>query len=121
MNEWNAVLHVLVAAELCGLLGIERTINQKDAGVRTFMLVSIGAALFTATGFALANGTSIDPTRIAAQVVTGGVLGAGLIVRQGARVRYLIALPLFRLVERFVVGLFPSPSASHTDDDTNGA
>lgn len=90
MSEWDAALRILVAAGLCGLLGIERKLRQKDAGTRTFMLVGIGAALFTVTGFALVDGRSIDPTRIAAQVASGvGFLGAGLIVRQGVRVRYL--------------------------------
>ena len=78
------------------MIGIERELRDRYAGLRTHLLVSLGSALFTLvstyawTGFKFGNGVSYDPTRIAAQVVTGiGFLGAGAIMRQGISVHGL--------------------------------
>lgn len=68
-----------------GLIGLEREVRQKSAGARTHILVGMGAALYTlvsAYGFAQVLGEDVvlDPSRIAAQIVTGiGFLGAGVI------------------------------------------
>jgi putative Mg2+ transporter-C (MgtC) family protein len=88
-----------LAALLGGIIGIERQFREREAGLRTHMLVAVGAALFTvvsAFGFhdVLAGGSGafvrLDPSRIAAQVVTGiGFLGAGAIIRQGLSIRGL--------------------------------
>jgi putative Mg2+ transporter-C (MgtC) family protein len=96
---WDgSLLRLAVAALLGGAIGLERELDEKAAGLRTHMLVSAGSALFTivsAYGFHsfLANGGNevrLDPTRIAAQIVTGiGFLGAGVIFRQGFSVRGL--------------------------------
>lgn len=71
------------------ILGIEREYIGKPAGMRTYALVTLGAAVFTIIskyGFSDTGGV-IDPTRIAAQVVTGiGFLGAGVIIFKGVRV-----------------------------------
>jgi putative Mg2+ transporter-C (MgtC) family protein len=76
----------LVAIVLGTALGWERDRHSKNAGLRTHALVSGGAALFTLAGAALADGDG-DPTRVAAQVVTGiGFIGAGAIVRSGLSV-----------------------------------
>jgi len=92
------LLRVVVAAGLGGLVGLERELREREAGFRTHLLVSVGSCLFTlvsAYGFHefLVGGGSIvraDPTRIAAQIVTGiGFLGAGAIIRQGFSVRAL--------------------------------
>ena len=92
------LLRVVVAAGLGGLVGLERELRDREAGFRTHMLVSVGSALFTlvsAYGFHefLVNGGNVvraDPTRIAAQIVTGiGFLGAGAIIRQGVSGRGL--------------------------------
>jgi putative Mg2+ transporter-C (MgtC) family protein len=94
----ESFLRVAVAAALGGAVGLERELREREAGFRTHMLVSIGSALFTlvsAYGFRdfLLHGGSViraDPTRIAAQIVTGiGFLGAGAIIRQGLAVRGL--------------------------------
>jgi len=94
----DTLLRLGVAAALGGAIGLERELDEKAAGLRTHMLVSLGAALFTmvgAYGFHdfLAGGASVvraDPGRIAAQVVTGiGFLGAGVIFRQGFTIRGL--------------------------------
>src|SRR4051812_25090871 len=92
--DWLDVLFRLaVAAGLGALIGLERELDEKAAGLRTHMLVSLGSALFTmvgAYGFGDFSQRTIDPTRIAAQVVTGiGFLGAGLIFRQGFTIRGL--------------------------------
>ena len=97
--HWSHVLLRLgVAAALGGAIGLERELRDREAGLRTHMLVSMGAALFTivsAYGFHefLVNGGNLvrtDPTRIAAQVVSGvGFLGAGAIIRQGFSIRGL--------------------------------
>jgi putative Mg2+ transporter-C (MgtC) family protein len=94
---WLAALFRLaVAAALGAVIGLERELDEKAAGLRTHMLVSVGSALFTMVGaygfeeFARNGGVSTDPSRIAAQVVTGiGFLGAGVIFRQGFTVRGL--------------------------------
>jgi putative Mg2+ transporter-C (MgtC) family protein len=92
------LLRVVVAAALGGAVGLERELREREAGFRTHMLVSVGSALFTlvsAYGFHefLVHGGNVvraDPTRIAAQIVTGiGFLGAGAIIRQGFSVRGL--------------------------------
>jgi putative Mg2+ transporter-C (MgtC) family protein len=89
---------VALAAALGAVLGFERELRDREAGLRTHLLVSVGSALFTivsAYGFRefLTSGASVvraDPTRIAAQIVTGiGFLGAGAIIRQGLAVRGL--------------------------------
>jgi putative Mg2+ transporter-C (MgtC) family protein len=95
---WDgALLRLAVAAALGGVIGLERELDEKAAGLRTHMLVSVGSALFTlvsAYGFRefLNHGkvVSFDPSRIAAQIVTGiGFLGAGVIFRQGFTIRGL--------------------------------
>jgi putative Mg2+ transporter-C (MgtC) family protein len=90
LSEWDALLRVLVASGLAGLLGAEREIRRKEAGLRTFTLVGTGAALFTVIGPLIAVPGNGDVTRIAAQVVSGiGFIGAGLIFRQGAHTKNL--------------------------------
>ena len=94
--DWLDVLFRLaVAAGLGAAIGLERELDEKAAGLRTHMLVSLGSALFTMVGaygfedFAT-GGVTTDPSRIAAQVVTGiGFLGAGVIFRQGFTIRGL--------------------------------
>ena len=97
--SWQeALVRLVLAAALGGAVGLERELREREAGFRTHMLVAVGSALFTiasAYGFRefLVNGGSVvraDPTRIAAQIVTGiGFLGAGAIIRQGLSVRGL--------------------------------
>jgi putative Mg2+ transporter-C (MgtC) family protein len=91
-------LRLVVAAALTGLVGLEREWRERAAGLRTHTLVGVGSALFTlvsAYGFNefLVGNTNVvrtDPTRIAAQIVTGiGFLGAGAILRQGLTIRGL--------------------------------
>jgi putative Mg2+ transporter-C (MgtC) family protein len=89
----EALARIGVAAALGGVVGLERELDEKAAGLRTHMLVAVGSALFTlvgAYGFSDFPAVRVDPTRVAAQVVTGiGFLGAGLIFRQGFTIRGL--------------------------------
>jgi putative Mg2+ transporter-C (MgtC) family protein len=98
LDAWDALLRLSVAAGLGAAVGIERELRDREAGTRTHLLVSLGSALFTiisAYGFSefLMSGENVvraDPTRIAAQIVTGiGFLGAGAILREGLSVRGL--------------------------------
>ena len=69
------------------VIGLERELAAQPAGLRTHILVALGAALFTLVGTEVAG---TDPTRIAAQVVSGvGFLGAGAILREGPTIRGL--------------------------------
>ena len=97
--SWQeALLRLALAAALGAAVGLERELREREAGLRTHLLVSLGSALFTiasAYGFRdfLVEGGALvrtDPTRIAAQIVTGiGFLGAGAIILQGLSVRGL--------------------------------
>jgi len=93
-NEpWNLLGRILLAAALGGILGVERDIHGRQAGLRTHLLVSAGAALFFILSTHIATFDVIvpfgftkvtDPGRIAAQIVTGiGFLGAGVILKEG--------------------------------------
>lgn len=100
ISAGELILRLVVAAVLCGAIGLEREARDQVAGLRTHILVGVGATLFTlvsAYGFASFIGSdrastnvTFDPTRISAQIVTGiGFLGAGAIIRQGFNVRGL--------------------------------
>jgi putative Mg2+ transporter-C (MgtC) family protein len=97
--DWLDVFaRLALAGALGAAIGFERELREREAGLRTHLLVCLGSALFTiisAYGFHefLTSGDAVvrsDPTRIAAQIVTGiGFLGAGAIIRQGISVRGL--------------------------------
>jgi putative Mg2+ transporter-C (MgtC) family protein len=91
LGDWDAVGRLAVAAGLGAAVGIERELREREAGIRTHLLVALGACLFTIVGaYGFHNFSGVDPTRIAAQVVTGiGFLGAGAIIREGISVRGL--------------------------------
>lgn len=84
-EQWHLVMDVGVALALCGIIGFEREWRQKAAGMRTHSLVGVGAALFTVVskyGFfdVLGPEVALDPSRIAAQIVSGiGFIGGGVI------------------------------------------
>jgi putative Mg2+ transporter-C (MgtC) family protein len=89
------VLYLGVALVLASLIGLEREYRQKSAGLRTNALVGLGAALFVVVskyGFfdMLQPGVSLDPSRVAAQIVTGiGFIGGGIIFVKRSDVRGL--------------------------------
>lgn len=93
MGSWPDLLglagQIVVAAVLGAVVGMERERGDHPAGLRTHILVCVGAALITLVSREMA-GTRFDPGRIAAQIVSGiGFLGAGTILRQGTLVRGL--------------------------------
>lgn len=78
----NMLYPKILVATFCGfIIGWERELKQKVAGIRTHILVCVGACLYTSVGFVLAKEYQIDPSRIIGQIVTGvGFLGAGVIL-----------------------------------------
>lgn len=78
----------LVAAIACGgIIGLERELHDKPVGLRSNILICLGAAVFTLMSVVLTGGERGDPSRVAGQLVTGiGFLGAGAILRQGERI-----------------------------------
>jgi putative Mg2+ transporter-C (MgtC) family protein len=97
MNElvaqFDLSLRLLLAAALGALIGVEREIHGHPAGMRTHLLVALGSATFTVLSiyaFGDPNRPGFDPSRIAAQIVSGiGFLGAGAILKEGATIRGL--------------------------------
>ncbi|GAB2671225.1 MgtC/SapB family protein [Gordonia jinhuaensis] len=81
------MIRILVALACGAAIGFERQWRARTAGLRTNALVSLGAALFVVMGAFSFHGPDADPTRVAAQVVSGiGFLGAGVIMKQGATI-----------------------------------
>src|SRR4051794_35225758 len=89
LSHVDLIGRVLVAFVLGAVIGAERERRAKVAGLRTHMLVAGGSALYTVASAYLfeGEGTVRDPTRVAAQIVTGiGFLGGGAIIRSGGSV-----------------------------------
>lgn len=91
----DILVRLSAAAAFGSVIGFERDVHGRSAGLRTHLLVCVGSSLFMLVSLATSNlleGASIrvDPGRIAAQIVTGiGFLGAGVVLKQGASVRGL--------------------------------
>ena len=87
------IIRICIAALLGGILGLERDIHGRPAGLRTHLLVSLGAAVFMMLSPYVAGMKPEipgDPGRIAAQIVSGiGFLGAGAIIKEGVSIRGL--------------------------------
>jgi putative Mg2+ transporter-C (MgtC) family protein len=79
--NWVKVVPLLVSVVLGGLIGLERELRGKPAGLRTNTLICLGSCIFTIISTSLSGS---EPGRIAAQIVTGiGFLGAGAIIHSG--------------------------------------
>lgn len=90
MQTLELSLRVVAAIMLGATIGLERQWRSRMAGIRTNSLVSGGSALFVVLGAYGFEGVTADPTRVAAQVVSGiGFLGAGVILREGLNIRGL--------------------------------
>ena len=98
LELWEGLVRLVVAALLAGVIGVERELREQEAGLRTHMLVCVGATMFMLVGvygwsdFELGNdiGVVVDPSRVASYVVSGiGFLGAGAIIKYGINVRGL--------------------------------
>ncbi len=80
----------LLSIALCGIIGLERELRHKGAGLRTHILVGVSATLVTLTSFYLSdiyNSSGLDPSRLLHGVITGiGFLCAGTIIRAGNQI-----------------------------------
>ena len=77
----STLFRLLVAATLGGIIGLERQLHRKPAGLRTNLFICFGAAMFTIMSDQLAGGFGGDHTRVAAQIIPGiGFIGAGSIL-----------------------------------------
>ncbi|MHB0946015.1 MAG: MgtC/SapB family protein [Sedimentisphaerales bacterium] len=85
--NWQDVLSLAISAVLGSIIGYERHIHDKPAGLRTNALICLGSCVFTIISTSLPGS---DTGRIAAQIVTGiGFLGAGAIIQSGGSVHGL--------------------------------
>jgi putative Mg2+ transporter-C (MgtC) family protein len=93
MTDAQIVFRLVLSAFLSSLIGLERQIHRRAAGLRTHILVSLGSTLIMLTSIYISDinkGINVDPSRIAAGVITGiGFLGAGTIIRYGEEVKGL--------------------------------
>ena len=95
----NETLGIVLAVVFGTIIGGEREFSGKAAGLRTNVLICLGAAVFTIISRQMAAGANASLTRIAAQIVTGvGFLGAGAIIRDRAGVHGLTTAATIWLV-----------------------
>jgi len=89
-TQVDLALRLTVGLVLGAAIGFERELHRQPAGFRTHSLVSLGAALFTVVSAYGFSGDVVDPTRIAAQIVSGiGFIGAGTILQHRGHIRGL--------------------------------
>jgi putative Mg2+ transporter-C (MgtC) family protein len=86
-TDLQMIVRLLLTLVLSGLIGLERQVHRRDAGLRTHILVALGSCLIMLTSLYVFDiykeQVALDPVRIAAGVVTGiGFLGAGTIIRE---------------------------------------
>ena len=91
MFPYEFIIRLLAASIAGGALGIERESSNKSAGLRTNMIVSVGAAIYVMISATILEGSATgDISRVMGQIVTGiGFLGAGVILHQGSNVKGL--------------------------------
>ena len=82
--DWDFILRLLLAGIMGGLIGLEREMRAKGAGIRTHFIVALGSALFMIISIFAFEGTDkFDSSRVAAGVVSGiGFIGGGVIIFQ---------------------------------------
>lgn len=103
------VLPKVITATICGLIiGIEREFHNKAAGIRTYIIVCVGTALYTMVPFILPTIYHVDPTRVIGQIITGiGFLGGGVIFKQDDKVNGVTSAAFIWLMSAIgvIVGL----------------
>lgn len=101
----NDVVAIILAAVFGAVIGLEREYKQKAAGLRTNVLICIGAAVFTIISKKIGIEDGLSQTRIAAQIVTGvGFLGAGAIIRDRGGIMGLTTAATIWLVASIGMG-----------------
>lgn len=116
LTPWDVILRLLCAMLVGAVIGTEREYTHRPAGMRTHMLVSLGACAVMITSqmiFAQYRpfGATPDPARLSAQVITGvGFLGAGTIMREGATVKGLTTAASLCMCQ-VNIGKYPSGNA----------
>jgi putative Mg2+ transporter-C (MgtC) family protein len=89
-TQIDLAIRLTVGLVLGAIIGFERELHRQPAGFRTHSLVALGAALFTVVSAFGFTGDLVDPTRIAAQIVSGiGFIGAGTILQHRGHIRGL--------------------------------
>ncbi len=93
-TDIQVILRLVLSVVLSGLIGLERQIHRRTAGLRTHILVCLGSCLIMLTSLYVfdiyKNQVPLDPARIAAGVITGiGFLGAGTIIREREKIKGL--------------------------------
>lgn len=89
-DQLDFALRLTVGLFLGAVIGFEREIHSQPAGFRTHSVVALGAAIFTVVSAYAFTGPGSDPTRIAAQIVSGiGFIGAGTILQSRGQIRGL--------------------------------
>ena len=94
LTDNEMILRISIAFVLSGLIGLEREVRRHEAGLRTHIMVCLGATLTMLTSLHVfdiyRSQASVDPTRIAAGIITGiGFLGAGTIMRSQDHIKGL--------------------------------
>jgi len=90
MEIKDFIIRLLIAMAAGALIGLERQLNRKSAGLRTNALVAMGSAMFVMLSLKITSESGGDATRIIGQIVTGiGFLGAGVILHQGLNIQGL--------------------------------
>jgi putative Mg2+ transporter-C (MgtC) family protein len=88
--QFELAVRLTAGLILGAIIGFERELHRQPAGFRTHSLVALGAALFTIVSAYGFSGPMVDPTRIAAQIVSGiGFIGAGTILQHRGNIRGL--------------------------------
>jgi len=81
--EFQIIFQLLLAMVLGGLIGLEREIKKREAGLQTYSLVALASCLFALTAFSLAKLAIIEPSPVIVAIAVGiGFIGAGTIVRK---------------------------------------
>ncbi len=94
LSDSQIIMRLILSAVLSGMIGLERQLHKRTAGLRTHILVSLGSCLIMLTSLYVFDIykelTHVDPARIAAGVITSiGFLGAGTIIREKEGVKGL--------------------------------
>jgi len=110
VNAFSVIGRLILAVIVGGLIGFEREVHRRSAGFRTHILVSLGSCLLMLTSLYIfdiyKNISTLDPTRIAAGVMTGiGFVGAGAIIREGVAVKGVTTAASLWLVAGIGLGI----------------